>query len=111
MSDEEILDAYCNQAPSARLDFDLVGYDVLGDGNVALVTPDTVAKGTLDTDTELSSRELVRQNASIHVPLGIRCAQGFLIQEFVPGHRLSHAWPAISCWQRFRVLITMCFYI
>jgi hypothetical protein len=53
------LDAYCNQAPSVRLDFDLFSYDVLNNSNVALVTPDAVAKGTLDTDTELHSRELV----------------------------------------------------
>lgn len=110
MTSEEITQAFATQPAAEMLDYDLVGA-VLGTGNVGLIAPDAVAKFVAEIRPELSSMELVRRHTSIHVPRGIGLVDDLLVQQYIPGQRLSHAWATMSWWRRFRVLLTLRFYI
>ncbi|KAJ3845893.1 hypothetical protein EV368DRAFT_70350, partial [Lentinula lateritia] len=114
MSDEEVSEAYFSQ--SIRLDAALVG---AFKGCVAMIAPDAVAKLiTPSVESELSSMELVRLSTSIPVPKGIKYAWmdkqrlgRFIVQQFIPGQVLSLVWPTMSRWRRFRVALTLRYYV
>ncbi|KAJ3972795.1 hypothetical protein EV361DRAFT_110520 [Lentinula raphanica] len=114
MSNDEIEEAYHSQP--VRLDADLVPHEVFK-GYVTLVASDTVTKTlTTRSDYELASMEFVRLSTSIPVPKGIRYLSikdsGYLFaQQYIPGKRLSLLWPTMSWWQRFRVALTLRYYI
>ncbi|KAJ3805598.1 hypothetical protein F5876DRAFT_51558, partial [Lentinula aff. lateritia] len=116
MSDKEIRKSYYSQ--SIRLDASLVGPFK---GRVAMISPDAIAKSTVSSsssDSELSSMELVRLSTHIPVPQGIRYLWSneersgcLIVQQFVPGQRLSLVWATMSWWRRFRVALTLRFYV
>ncbi|KAJ3777565.1 hypothetical protein FB446DRAFT_716820 [Lentinula raphanica] len=115
MSNDDIDEAFDSQSVR-RLDADLVPYE-FSRGRVALVASDTVAKYlSTSSDQELVSMELVRNLTSIPVPKGIRNLYSqhsgrILVQQYIPGERVSILWPKMSWWQRFRVALTLRYYI
>ncbi|KAF8954513.1 kinase-like domain-containing protein [Flammula alnicola] len=69
-------------------------YDELGKlniGQVAKIAPDAVAKDTI---------RLVLS------PLG-----SLLVLEYIPGRTVHDLWPTLGWWQRFRILLTLRYYI
>ncbi|EPQ60153.1 hypothetical protein GLOTRDRAFT_67546 [Gloeophyllum trabeum ATCC 11539] len=90
-----------------------------GARRVIKIAWDTVTKSALNSTAqqELLSTELVRTVTNIPVP---RCGRlvecltytgVYLLQQFIPGRTLHDAWPTLSWWYRFRVSLTLRYYI
>lgn len=89
-------------------------------GHVTKIAPDAVVKHKFFIEPqELVSARLVRRYTSIPVPMHERVFQGrldgrrksFLVQQFISGCVLLDAWPQLGWWARFRVFVTLRFYI
>ncbi|KZT30045.1 hypothetical protein NEOLEDRAFT_302483 [Neolentinus lepideus HHB14362 ss-1] len=119
LSDQDINDLI---ACSPKVDADSVYVTKLAcnyPGRVSKIASDTVAKrmSTDPAQQEQLSTELVRTSTNIPVPRCgrlVKCLTStgvYLLQQFVPGRTLHDAWPSLSWWHRFRVLLTFRYYI
>ncbi|KAF8956279.1 kinase-like domain-containing protein, partial [Flammula alnicola] len=94
-------------------------YDELGKlniGQVAKIAPDAVAKDTIRYDQrELFSTNFVRSATTIPTPLCDRLVLSplgsLLVLEYIPGRTVHDLWPTLGWWQRFRILLTLRYYI
>lgn len=87
------------------------------------IAPDSVLKEHYDRDVavqEFSIIELVRRCTSVMVPRCERVLEArhriagttsYVLQQYIPGRQIYEAWPTLGCWTRFRVALTIRFYI
>ena len=119
MSDQEIYELVLS-SPKVDANSLFVSEGKYDEGSVARIASDTVAKIVIsrsEAERELTSTELVRTSTYIPVPkcdrLSARfCGPGaYLLRQFIPGRTLREAWPSLGWWSRFRVFITLRYYI
>jgi hypothetical protein len=118
ITDEEILDL-ASSAPILQSDrFYIASIDYQNAGSVSQIATDAVAKRTFRTtiEQERISMELVRTHTSIPVPKCDRSVTPptghvYLIQQYIPGRILHDVWPSLGWWNRFRVALTLRYYI
>ncbi len=87
---------------------------------VHLIAHDTIAKRAYSptADQEYLSTEFVRNRTCIPVPRAERKIKTFnkfddtyIVQQYIPGDLLGDVWPSLSWWKRFRVALTLRYYI
>ncbi|KAF8645899.1 hypothetical protein AX16_007503 [Volvariella volvacea WC 439] len=118
MSDEEIVEA-CKSATAIDANtYYIPELNRMNPGCIFLISHDTVATRRDLSPSELDVAELVRQHTCIPVPYHQRCTaptgafrERHLVMQYIEGETLYTLWDSVSLWMRFRVALTVRYYV
>lgn len=85
-------------------------------GKVARISSDAVAKPVfLYGASELFTTNTIRNCTQIPVPFCERVVRGtanrWLVQQYIPGRTVCSLWPVLGWWKRFRIVLTLRYYV